>query len=98
MTDSAPKAERRTTPADVTTMVWETMQQLRKSVENGLVGSFVRVTSDHNGQPYGRSHKSWKGEVARIKAVHIDLYNGISLELDGHQCECFIAANEVEFR
>ena len=87
------------TPADVTRDIWDTLQQLRKSTETALVGSFVRVMSDHNGQPFGRSHKSWNGEVARIKSVHIDLYNGISLELESHDQggECYIPANEVEF-
>lgn len=87
------------TPADVTRMLWEQMQHMRQTVDKALVGSFVRVTSDHNGQPFGRSHKSWKGEVARIKSVHIDLYNGIHLELHGHDQggECFIPADEVEF-
>lgn len=85
------------TPADITKLVMETMQALRRSVETALVGSFVRVISDHNGQPIGRSHKSWKGEVCRIKSVHIDIYNGLSLSLEGHEYECYIAADEVAF-
>ena len=85
------------TPGDVTREVMRTMTYLRENIEKALVGRVVRVKSDHNGQPYGRSRKSWRGQVCRIKAVHIDLYSGIGLQLEGHEYECFIEAEEVEF-
>jgi hypothetical protein len=86
-------------PDQVVVMVMQTMQYCRESVEKALVGRYVRVKSDHNGQPYGRSRKSWREQVCRIKSVHIDLYANtpVFLALEGHEYECFIPANEVEF-
>ncbi len=86
------------TPAQITSELLRLMQYSGRQIKEVLVGRFVRVTSDHNGQPYGRSRKSWKGQVCRIKGVHIDLEDGIKLILEGHEYgECFISANEVEF-
>ena len=85
------------TPAAITALSMQTMQTLRKSIEEALVGRTVRVISNHNGQVIGRSRKSWRGEVCKISDVHIDLYNGISLRLEGHEYEYFIPADEVEF-
>lgn len=93
------------TPADIAADAMETMQSIRKSIETALEGRMVRVTSNHNGQPIGRSRKSWKGQVCKIKHVYISLYDAwnppgrssISLQLEGHEYECFIPANEVEF-
>ncbi len=90
---------RHLTPSHTAQMVLQTMRALHKSVEGALVGKFVRVISDHNGQPFGRSRKSWKGEVRRIKTVHIEARHAtIQLVLEGHECgECFIPGDEVEF-
>ena len=87
------------TPTDILQTVLQTMRALHKLAEDALVGSFVRVTSDHNGQPYGRSRKSWKGDVCRIKMVHVDARHGtIQLVLERHEYgECFIPGDEVEF-
>lgn len=89
--------ETRVTPAAATAMVLETMRALKRSIDEVLVGRYVRVISDHNGQPFGRSRRSWRGEMGRIKSVDVDLNNGVSLLLEGHQYECFIPADEVEF-
>ena len=71
---------------------------IAKALESNLIGRYVRVISDHNGQPFGRSKPSWKGQVLKITRVHVDLYNGIQLGLEGHEYgECFIPADEVEF-
>lgn len=85
------------TPADEIKTSLESMQALHRSIESMLVGRVVRVTSDHNGQPIGRSRKSWKGEIRRIKSVHVDVHWGVTLALEGHEYECFIPASEVEF-
>ena len=76
---------------------FETARLIGRSIEGALVGRAVRVLSNHNGQLYGRSRKSWKGTVCRIKSVHVDLYEGIQLCLEGHEYECFIGTDEVEF-
>ena len=87
------------TPAQICAQYMELMRFVCQSIDKALVGRLVRVTSDHNGQPYGRSRKSWKGQVCRIKAVSIDPMQGeMHLCLEGHEYgECFIRANEVEF-
>lgn len=89
----------RVTPAQVTAQLREHLRHGVKIIDDALVGRYVRVTSDHNGQPFGRSRKSWRGEVCRIKSVHIEAREGeISLCLEGHEYgECFISADEVEF-
>ena len=79
------------------------LQTLRQRIADRLEGRRVRVTSDHNGQPFGRSKKSWRGEIRRVKYIHIDLcadpaHTNIQLCLEGHEYgECFIGADEVEF-
>lgn len=87
------------TPAQICEQVLALMQRCTHEVDKALIGRFVRVTSDHNGQPYGRSRKSWKGQVCRIASVSIDARAGeLQLCLEGHEFgECFIPANEVEF-
>lgn len=86
------------TPTMIATSLMAVVRGAQQSAEEALVGRLVRVMSDHNGQPFGRSRKSWRGEMARIKHVHIDVHNGISLGLEGHEYgECFIPADEVEF-
>jgi hypothetical protein len=87
------------TPAQITLQVREHMKLTCAVIDNALVGRFVRVTSDHNGQPYGRSRKSWRGQVCRIKAVNIDAREGeIHLVLEGHEYgETLIPGDEVEF-
>jgi hypothetical protein len=86
-----------TTPAQISAVAMENIRATAKAIETALIGRFVRVTSDHNGQPYGRSHKSWRGEVAKIKYVLIDIQDSILLTLEGHEYECMIPADEVEF-
>jgi hypothetical protein len=86
------------TPAQATAQSMELIRRVAQSIEQSLIGSWVRVTSEHNGQPFGRSRKSWKGQVCRIKSVYIDLQNGIRLVLEEHEYgECLIPADEVEF-
>ena len=89
--------ETQLTVADTTALSLTTMREIRKSLELALIGRFVRVVSDHNGQPYGRSRKSWRGEVCRVKSVLVDLDYGVSLCLEEHEYECYISADEVMF-
>lgn len=86
-----------TTPADVSRDALQMIQYVVKNLERSLVGRSVRVTSNHNGQPFGRSRKPWTGEVCKIKQIYVDIHNGVSLVLEGHEWECLIPANEVEF-
>lgn len=91
------KAKEVVTPAQISRNAMETIRYLAECVETSLKGSIVEVISDHNGQPVGHSRPSWRGQVCRIKEVFIDVHNGISLQLEGHEYECFIKADEVKF-
>lgn len=86
-----------TNPVDITRDAMAVIQQTAKAIETALVGRYVRVTSNHNGQPHGRSRKSWRGQVCKIVRVHVEVYGEIQLQLEGHEYECFIRAEEVEF-
>jgi hypothetical protein len=84
-----------TTAAAEVLVAMGNIRALRKEIEVALKGRLVRVISDHNGQPYGRSKPSWRGQERRITDVHVDAYY-VELSLDGHEYECFIPADEVE--
>jgi hypothetical protein len=60
-----------------------------------VVGRPVRILSDYNGQPYGRSKRSLKGETRTAERVVIDPHWGVSLFLRGERLA--IPANEVEW-
>ena len=72
------------------------MYALADEIEETLIGRSVQVISDHNGQPSGRSRKSWRGEVRKITSVHIEPKGGISVALETDEYECFIPLREVE--
>jgi len=62
-----------------------------------VAGKEVTILSSFNGQPHGRSRKSLKGSIQKVKHVTFD---GGSLWLwleDGGQCWCAIGVDEVEF-
>lgn len=75
---------------------YEQLVALSQEIRQALKGRMVRVLSDHNGQPVGRSRKSWRGQERKIVGVAIDDRHGIELQLQGHEFECFIDADEVE--
>jgi hypothetical protein len=51
-----------------------------------VIGRPVRILSDYNGQPYGRSRKSMKGREMTVERVgSIDPHWGISLFLRGER-------------
>jgi hypothetical protein len=41
-------------------------------IKANLTGRTVRIVSDYNGQPYGRSRPSQRGRVAKIVSVVVD--------------------------
>ncbi len=62
-----------------------------------VAGKEVTILSNFNGQPHGRSRKSLKGSVQKVKRA---TYDGGSLWLwleDDGQCWCAIGVDEVEF-
>jgi hypothetical protein len=61
-----------------------------------VAGSPVRILSDYNGQPYGRSKRSLRGEKMIVERVSIDPCQGhISLWLRGERLS--IGEEEVEW-
>ena len=86
------------TAADTVRDAMDSMRHTMDAISKAFVGRTVKVLSDHNGQPYGRSKKSWKGETAIVKHVLIDTTVWeVLLTLSGHEYECMIPADEVEF-
>lgn len=71
------------------------IRKAQERIKGYLVGRSCRVKSNHNGQPFGRSRKSWKGQVCVIRAVWFS-DDHLSLQLEEHQWECAIPLDEVE--
>ena len=46
-----------------------------------VIGRPVRIKSDYNGQPYGRSRRSMRGQVKTVERAQIDPHWGMSLFL-----------------
>jgi len=59
-----------------------------------VVGRPVRILSDYNGQPYGRSRRSLRGETRTAEHVHVDS-RGIYLFLREERVS--IPVEEVEW-
>ena len=59
-----------------------------------IIGRPVRILSDYNGQPYGRSRRSLRGETRTAERLHITS-RGISLFLREERVS--IPVDEVEW-
>jgi len=69
---------------------------LKLKADTLVIGRPVRILSDYNGQPYGKSRKSLKGTVMTVERVGtIDPHWGVSLFLRGERVA--IREDEVEF-
>jgi hypothetical protein len=69
---------------------------LRMRATSLVIGRPVRILSDYNGQPYGRSRPSMKGREMTVERVgSIDPHWGISLFLRGERVA--IWESEVEW-
>jgi hypothetical protein len=55
----------------------------------------VRILSDYNGQPYGRSRCSLRGQIMTVERAHIDPHWGVFLFLRGERV--LIREDEVEW-
>lgn len=60
------------------------------------VGKKVRILSDFNGQPYGKSRKSLCGDVFTIGAVYLESTGRVSLFLNDSRNLACVGINEVE--
>ncbi|KKK88912.1 hypothetical protein LCGC14_2738380 [marine sediment metagenome] len=59
-----------------------------------MIGKQVKILSDFNGQPYGRSKKSLKGKTFFVISVEIDRFQ---IWLFLKDMRCGIDSKEVEF-
>jgi hypothetical protein len=67
---------------------------LQLKADSLVIGRPVRILSDYNGQPYGRSRRSLRGETRTAERVHIDPH-GIYLFLREERVS--IPVDEVEW-
>jgi hypothetical protein len=75
--------------------VFSEVKALQLKVDALVVGRPVRIMSDYNGQPYGRTRRSLRGETRTAERVHIDPHWGFSLFLRGERLS--IKVDEVEW-
>jgi len=68
---------------------------LELKLNTEISGRPVRITSDWNGQPYGRSRKSMRGREMTVERAHVDPHWGVFLFLRGERSS--IRAEEVEW-
>jgi hypothetical protein len=59
-----------------------------------LVGRSAKIMSDYNGQPYGSSKPSMKGQIKSITDVHLDAHSGVSVLLVG--CQLYIPLDQIK--
>ena len=67
---------------------------LQLKADSLVIGRPVRILSDYNGQPYGRSRRSLRGETRTAERVHVDS-RGIWLFLREERVS--ISVDEVEW-
>lgn len=63
--------------------------------EKALVGQRVKIVSNYNGQPHGRSKPSQRGQEGEVECVHFDPHWGPSLKLKDR--DLYLGLDEVEF-
>lgn len=76
--------------------VGEHHAQLRLELDK-FRGAKVRITSDYNGQLYGRSKHSLTGLETTIRHAYFDDLLGLGFFLNNPRCECGLRFSEVEF-
>ena len=70
-------------------------KDLEARLEALVVGRSVCIASDWNGQPWGRSRPSMRGQTMVVERARLDPHWGIFLFLKGERCS--IRAKEVEW-
>lgn len=68
---------------------------LQLRLDTLVAGRKVKVISDFNGQPYGRSRRSLRGQTLTVERAHIDTHWGLSFATEEERL--FIRENEVEW-
>lgn len=68
---------------------------LELALNTEVSGRPVKILSDWNGQPYGRSRRSFKGREMTVERAHVDPHWGVYLFLRGERVS--IRAEEVEW-
>jgi len=73
------------------------VQSINDDANRALKGVRVRIVSDYNGQPYGRSKPSLKGTICTVDSVSIDdnrAHIFLKEYLYGHPS---VGLNDIEF-
>jgi hypothetical protein len=75
----------------------QTIKNIQEEARCLVAGRKVRIVSNFNGQPCGRSRKSLKGTVQTVKSLQLDGYHIWLFLEDGGKCWCGVGLKEVEF-
>lgn len=71
------------------------IRETQKGIHEAAVGRRVRILSNYNGQPIGRSRPSLKGKVFHVTHAFWSDNNGVCLFIEDYGVS--IPLNEVEF-
>jgi hypothetical protein len=74
----------------------ERIEEITEAASAAVRGRVVRILSDYNGQPYGRSRKSLKGTAHVVSGVYFDVHPARAI-LSLEDQSLSIDATEVEF-
>lgn len=75
----------------------EEISRIEFNIKSAIVGRVVRVMSNYNGQPYGRSRKSLKGLEAKVHSAIVE-FGKVYIWLEGYDVDyCALDIHEVLF-
>lgn len=102
MTDTLRTNEVPSLPSDaqvkqeLSLLAWQ-YRQLCDKATLVAVGRKVRIVSDFNGQPYGRSKKSLRGKILTINSVHLYQDDRVSFCCDDPSVQAGFDMLDMEF-
>jgi hypothetical protein len=79
------------------TALASTVKAAQDEADQRIVGRQVRVVSNFNGQPFGRSRKSLKGELLRVAGVALYGDGRYSFWTDDPRVNAGFDPEDVEF-
>lgn len=71
-------------------------KEIQLKLDALVAGRTVKVLSNYNGQPYGRSRRALTGQTLTIERCHIDTYSGLSFAVEEYRP--FIREDEIEWQ
>lgn len=75
----------------------QAIRNIQEEARCRVVGKQVRIVSNFNGQPYGRSRRSLKGTIQTVNSLLLDGHHIWLFLEDGGRCWVGIGLKEVEF-